>query len=325
MYNNQLAEQPLYTIGDSDDILYQANPIPNQDQVYSNGTPNTINTTIPPQNYIPIPNTPNQKINQPIQSPQYFQKSIGASSSLELAELLEDLAEVKKASVLKYFQEGCCGFDDKHKYRVSIINNDGSSRYIFICRTDHIWFPLINSYQYDVKMKYIPRDSTNAILETKDFNKRLIDLVSNFECEYKPRMFVRNSDNNSIIGRIQQPRICRCCCKDANFEIYSRYCQPNIPKYVITTNGRQCSYCCCVYCCCARHKTNFLIHNKTTNFISGNVLKKDFRVGNSIIVDDFLTYDINFPDDASPEEKILIICAVIGIDNAAYKDLGNVI
>ena len=213
MYNNQLADQPLYPIGDSDDMLYQAPPIPNQEQVYSNDNPNTINTTMSPQNYIPISNTPSQIINQPIESYQYLQKSVGAQNSLELAELLEDLAEVKKASVLKYFQEGCCGICEKHKYRISIINNDESSRYIFICRTDYIWFPLINSYQYDRKMKYIPRDSTDAILDTKDFNKRLIDFVSNFECEYKPRMLVKSTDNNTIIGRIQQPRICHVVAK----------------------------------------------------------------------------------------------------------------
>ena len=144
MYNNQLDNQPLYPIRDSDDMLYQANPIPNQDQVYSNGTPNTINTTIPPQNYIPIPNTPNQKLNQPIQSPQYIQKSIGGSTSLELLELLDDLAQAKKASVLKYFQSEHFTFDGCIKNRVSIMNNDGSSRYIFICKEFDPKYVVIN-------------------------------------------------------------------------------------------------------------------------------------------------------------------------------------
>ena len=74
---------------------------------------------------------------------------------------------------------------------------------------------------------------------------------------------------------------------------------------------------------CERNKTNFLIYNATTNLISGNVLKKDFKIGKKGERDDYLTYDIDFPDDALPEEKILIICAVIGIDNAVYLRLGN--
>ncbi len=48
MFNKKLDEQPLYPTQDSDDILYQASPIPNQDQIYSNNTPNTINATLSP-------------------------------------------------------------------------------------------------------------------------------------------------------------------------------------------------------------------------------------------------------------------------------------
>ena len=179
MFNKKLDEQPLYPIQDSDDILYQAPPIPNEDQIYSNNTPNTINTTLHPQNYIPIPNTTSQIINKPMLSNQYIQKSLGASSYFEFAELLEDLAEVKKASVSKYFKDGTCTGWDTIKYRVSIINKDGSSRYIFICKREDKFTPFCFGYIYNVKMKYIPRDSTDAILDTKDFDKRLLDLISN--------------------------------------------------------------------------------------------------------------------------------------------------
>ena len=74
-------------------------------------------------------------------------------------------------------------------------------------------------------------------------------------------------------------------------------------------------------CYCINKKTNFQIYDTTTNLISGNVLKKDFNLLSND--DNFLIYDIDFPNDALPEEKILIICAVIGIDNAAYMLLGR--
>ena len=61
----KLDEQLLYPIQDSDDILYQASLIPNQEQIYSNNIPNNINTTMPPKNYIPIPNSTLQIINEP--------------------------------------------------------------------------------------------------------------------------------------------------------------------------------------------------------------------------------------------------------------------
>ena len=174
-------------------------------------------------------------------------------------------------------------------------------------------------------MKYIPRDSTEEIFDTNDFDEILFNITSNYDCSYKPRIMVNSTVENTFIGRIEQPRNCSCCCKDANFQIYPRYCQLNFPKYFITTNGKQCSYCCCTGCDCAGHEINFQIRDGTTNVICGNVLKRDFKLGKKGEGDDFLTYDIDFPDDASPEEKILIICAVIGIDFDVYRGLGRVI
>ena len=57
-------------------------------------------------------------------------------------------------------------------------------------------------------MKYIPRDCTNEILATKDFDKRLIDLKSNSEHSFKPRINIQNMENNIVLGTIQKPRVC---------------------------------------------------------------------------------------------------------------------
>ena len=168
-------------------------------------------------------------------------------------------------------------------------------------------------------MKYIPRDCTNEILATKDFDKRLIDLKSNNEHSFKPRIYIQNMENNIVLGTIQQPRVCPCCCSDANYEIYPRYGQKTIPKYSITTKGTQCSYCCCADCSCAEGETLFNIFSDALRIYSGNILKRSFNRDRK----DYLFYDIDFPDDASPEEKVLIICATIGIDNVVYKELGS--
>ena len=155
-------------------------------------------------------------------------------------------------------------------------------------------------------MKYIPRDCTNEILATKDFDKRLIDLKSNSEHSFKPRIYIQNMENNIVLGTIQQPRVCPFCCSDANYEIYPRYGQKTIPKYSITTKGTQC-------------ETLFNIFSNALRIYSGNILKRSFNRDRK----DYLFYDIDFPDDASPEEKVLIICATIGIDNVVYKELGS--
>ena len=69
MYSKPSSDQNLYPQSDLDDLLYAAPSIPSQDQVYSNNTPNIINTNNPPENYIQIPT-----INQPIPQKQYIQK-----------------------------------------------------------------------------------------------------------------------------------------------------------------------------------------------------------------------------------------------------------
>ena len=79
-------------------------------------------------------------------------------------------------------------------------------------------------------MKYIPRDCTNEILATKDFDKRLIDLKSNSEHSFKPRIYIQNMENNIVLGTIQQPRVCPCCCSDANYEILSTLWTKNNTK-----------------------------------------------------------------------------------------------
>ena len=48
-------------------------------------------------------------------------------------------------------------------------------------------------------MKYIPRDSTTEILNTKDFDKRHFDIDSNDPCGYKPRIYIKNVENNNNI------------------------------------------------------------------------------------------------------------------------------
>ena len=160
-------------------------------------------------------------------------------------------------------------------------------------------------------MKYIPRDCTNEILATKDFDKRLIDLKSNSEHSFKPRIYIQNMENNIVLGTIQQPRVCPCCCSDANYEIY--------PRYPLLLKAHNVLIVVVPDCSCAEGETLFNIFSNALRIYSGNILKRSFNRDRK----DYLFYDIDFPDDASPEEKVLIICATIGIDNVVYKELGS--
>ena len=329
--NKPQYSESLISSQDSPTDLNPAPQYPSQAQIYVPHTPYNVPTVaVPPQNYVPIPNQPipsyqiqpiqQVQIAQPIYPLSQVQSPLIISNSLEMSELMQDLGKVQEAELLKYFQGGVLGFGVKQKYIVRIRYKDNSIRNIFICqRTPGVFNNGI--YLFEIRMKYIPRDCTDAILQTKDFNKRLIDLNSNDLNGFKPRIFVKNAENNTIIGTIQQPRCCTCCCRDPNIGIYSRYTQNrNLPKYFVTTDGCQCAYCCCADCCCGEGDISFHILDTLTHLLVGSINKPAFSRNGR---EDYLIYNIQFPQDASPEEKLLIISTAIGIDNVEYHLMGN--
>ena len=270
----------------------------------------------PPKNYIPVPTQP-PVVHVPVPVPVVIHTTAGVSTTNELGELFEDLSLVKNARVSKYFQGGVLSIGQKTKYRVSITYIGGATRNIFICLKETEMFNN-DDCNFNIRMRYVPRGCSESILDNSDFGTRLIDVISSNQHDFKPMITVNNVRKNTIIGRIQQPRVCPCCCKDANYEIFPLY-QGNLCKYTVRTNGFQCSYCCCGDCCCAEGQTNFIIFNVATNGFAGNILKRSFNQAR----DDYVNYDIDFPDDALPEDKILLICNAIGIDNITYKEKGK--
>lgn len=137
-------------------------------------------------------------INQTKPNYHSAQNLIELNSTQSFSELYDDLSEVRAAILSKYFQGGFIGIGEKQKYKVSIVFKDGSLRNIFICQRGSSIFNN-DTYNFEVRMKYIPRDCTDAILETKEFDKRLIDIVSNSEYGYKPKIYARIVENNNVI------------------------------------------------------------------------------------------------------------------------------
>lgn len=285
--------------------------IPNQNEIYTKISPYP-DPQIPPQNYQLIPNqTPIMYQPMPMQiiPSNIVEPPAQLPKSLDMIELYEDLAEVRKAEVLKYFQGG-------HKYRVKIEYQKNMERNIFIGKRNS---SINGTYDFEIRMKYIPRDSTEEILNTKDFENRHFDIDSHDLFGYKPKIYIINKEDkkNIIWGGIEQKRCCTCCCRDPNIEIYPYYLLNSFPKYFVTTNGCQCSYCCCDDCPCSYGMTNFQIYDTTKSLLVGNIIKTEYDY------EVFLRYNIEFPPDAPPEDKILIIFTAIAIDNIDYKLIGG--
>ncbi len=146
------------------------------------------NVYIPlPQNYQLIPNQ--------VPAPQYVQPPVELPKSLNLVELYEDLGEITQAEVWKYFQGGVLWVGRAHKYRVKIKFQGGTERNIFIGKRSTSLFHN-NKYNFEIRIKYIPRYWTDDILNTKDFEKRHFDIDYNENFSFKPRIYIKNVENN---------------------------------------------------------------------------------------------------------------------------------
>ena len=119
-------------------------------------------------------------------------------------------------------------------------------------------------------------------------------------------------ENNTTLGDIRQPN--GCCCSEPDYQIKNS----KSIKYRVVTNGCQCSYCCCDGCSCMNSGVRFNILDSTHTQIVGDIFKSGLSSSN-----DLLTYKIIFPEDATPDEKILIISSVFSIDTFNYRTSGK--
>ena len=249
-----------------------------------------------PQNNM-IPSMPNSK------APLLLNQS---NYPLEAIECMEDLNESPEAIITKNF-EGLVFKDTKY-----IVTLKGTvNRNIFIGKKASKVFG--NPKYFEVKVKYVPRDTDyNTFSQNKDFSKRLFDIYN--LVDLSTRIGVSNKETGINFGNIKQPNIC--CCSDPDYQLINNQ---NYTRYRVTTDGCQCSYCCCDQCCCSYNETNFRILDSTRTQLVGEICKNEI----ADISKEKLTYRINFPRDASPEDKILLICTAISIDCLSYRRLGS--
>jgi hypothetical protein len=118
------------------------------------------------------------------------------------------------------------------------------------------------------------------------------------------------SVGNNSIGQIREPS--PCC--DPTLNIHSA---GGDWKYVVKGDCCQCGICC--KCC----EALFTIHsaNKTekTEENADGFIRKRFG-GFKELISEADNYEVIFPNDATPEEKLLLIAAVLKIDYSYYEN-----
>ena len=151
----------------------------------------------------------------------------------------------------------------------------------------------------------------NNALGDSDLSKFFISAKKGCGCGFcclcRPTLDINLSKDNSYLGRIREP--CTCC--DIETEIYDKN---NELKYIIVGN------CCQFGLCCGSSaekltEINFKIKSNGQNV--GVMKKLSSSMGEYFSKAD--SYKIVFPNDATPEEKMLLICAGLLIDYQNFE------
>lgn len=252
--------------------------------------------------------------------------TVNEKTSFDIIEILQDLRDSSQANIKRMFNFSCCNEGCLVQfpwYDVSIVNRrDQVERLILKCK---IIFDQCKNAPMEMRMKYIPRDTSQNYITINNYEVRLFDFKGfngyrndSSCCGQKPTSTLYYAYNQQLLGEIYQPLKCRCCCTDPIYEIKSN---SGLKRYVTTTDGSQCSYCCCRGCCCKENSVSFPIYNQLCSQIVGEIFKDTTpRPGGFVLSGDKTQqkWRVNFPLDAFPEDKLLLIANAILIDFQEY-------
>lgn len=249
-------------------------------------------------------------------------------TTFDIVECLQDIRDASVADINKVMSPfNCCeSCVILPEYHITITNRkDSQTRKIFIGK--QIAESCCESGKMFIRMKYIPRDTSQNYLTVNNFELRLFDILGGMRinncCEQKPTTSVRYTYNQQLMGEIFQPNKCNCCCTDPIYEIKSN---SGIKRYIVTTDGTQCAYCCCDGCCCTFNAVTFPVLNSIGSQLVGEIFKNVFqphRINLTQNDKNSLHWRVTFPNDSFPEDKIILIATAILIDYQNYFSLAN--
>lgn len=124
--------------------------------------------------------------------------------------------------------------------------------------------------------------------------------------------------NDLPLGRIYMP--CSCC--DPKFELFNN---KEELKYKIRADCCQCGFFCKAGCGkCG--EVLFTVHNakkEDCNVENRDGSIKKCNAGLQELISDADNFEVIFPQDATPEEKLMLIGATLMLDYSFFEDSGN--
>ena len=233
------------------------------------------------------------------------------------------LSQAKSAVIKQQIEllEIFTGCETNNRYHVYITTNSGEFVYLFKCKEESSWCDKnccsSESRPFSMKMRHV---NNQADYFAEDYSNYFAIAERPFKCTCcyfeRPELTTRN--NNAYFGKVTEPF--SCCdpifhVKDANNEV----------KWKITAECCQCGLLCRTRCgVCS--EALFPIHsgNKTEldpKNCEGHI--KKLSAGIQELVSDADNFELVFPVNATPEEKLTLISAVLLIDYRFFEDNGK--
>ena len=155
----------------------------------------------------------------------------------------------------------------------------------------------------------------NAGALNENFQNSFVHVNKPFKCTCccleRPEMIANYSANGELVGKVKQPF--SCC--DPIFTIYDN---AGTMRYYIYADCCQCGLCCSGPCAKMSEVTFNIYRDANMGQPIGSIVKKIANFSELITSAD--SYQVNFPADARPNEKLLLIITALMIDYQFFEE-----
>jgi hypothetical protein len=265
-------------------------------------------TNIPPQGYQGQPMPPVTVVHPP---------TFGGIQYVYVQDPMAELAMSTGVLIRQQaqFLEQITGCESPNRYYVFSQSPQAGMKLLFKCKEYSSCCMRqccpANSREFNMYIKHIA--TVNDLDE--NFSAPFITVQKPFKCTCccleRPEMIATFSGTSQPCGRIKQPYT---CC-DPEFSLYD---SSGTKKYVIHGDCCQCGLCCSNNFCGKLSEVFFHIYrDENLTAPVGAIIKKVATATELITSAD--SYQVNFPLDASPQEKMLLIVAGLMIDYQFFE------
>ena len=211
------------------------------------------------------------------------------------------------------YLEAITGCETPNRYHVFGLTQSGYT-YLFKCSEISGWFMRnccpSSARSFDMEIKHIASlGQFNANL-SKNFATAIRPFTCTFFCLNRPEMTITLVDNGQSVGKIRNPFTFF----DPEFEIYNQNGQL---RYFVSASCCQCGLLCANNFFGKMSEVTFPIYNGKGGGQVGSIVKKGAQFQE--LITDADSYNVNFPSDATPEEKLLLICLGLFIDYIYFE------